>query len=307
MSTFYTNVQVYGSKILYRGIDNGRKVRLKIDYYPTLYVPSQKPTEFTTIHGEYVAEVKPGTIRECRDFVKQYDGVQGFKIHGNQKYEYAFIADTYPDVMEWDIDHINVCNIDIEVGSENGFPEPATSSEPITAITMKMIAEEKKSGTWEILRTSPLRNLEIILAKYLAAFTLVFIAVLPTLVYYFSIVQLGDPVGNIDHAGFFGSWIGLLFIGAVFSAIGIFASALTSHQIIAFIWGVFMIFLLYFGLTALVQLQVMSSFALLLEELSLSYHYESMSRGVIEAQNVAYFLSIIILMLGLTVILIRRK
>lgn len=177
----------------------------------------------------------------------------------------------------------------------------------IPAITMKMIAEERKSGTWEILRTSPLGDLAIILAKFLAAFTLVFIAVLPTLVYYYSIVQLGEPVGNIDHAGFFGSWIGLLLIGAVFSSIGIFASALTSHQIIAFIWGVFMIFLLYFGLTALVQLQVMSSFALLLEELSLSYHYESMSRGVIEAQNVAYFLSIMILMLGLTVILIRRK
>jgi DNA polymerase elongation subunit (family B) len=138
MTSFYTNVQVFGSKILYRGVENGRKVRNKIDYYPSLYVPSQKPTEFTTIHGEYVAEVKPGTICECRDFVKQYDGVQGFKIYGNQKYEYAFIADTYPDVVEWDIDSINICNIDIEVGSENGFPEPATASEPITAITMKM-------------------------------------------------------------------------------------------------------------------------------------------------------------------------
>jgi hypothetical protein len=73
--SFYTNVQVYGSKILFRGIDNGRKVRHKIDYYPTLYVPSSKPTEFTTIYGEHVAEVKPGSIRDCRDFVKQYDGV----------------------------------------------------------------------------------------------------------------------------------------------------------------------------------------------------------------------------------------
>jgi DNA polymerase elongation subunit (family B) len=146
MASFYTNVQVYGSKILYRGVENGRKVRNKIDYYPTLYVPSQKPTEFTTIHGEYVAEVKPGTIRECRDFVKQYDGVQGFKIHGNQKYDYAFIADTFPDIMEWDLDHINICNIDIEVGSENGFPEPATASEPITAITMKMNGVYKVYG-----------------------------------------------------------------------------------------------------------------------------------------------------------------
>lgn len=177
----------------------------------------------------------------------------------------------------------------------------------VPAITMKMIAEERKSGTWEILMTSPLSIPKIIVAKYAAALTLIVVALLPTLVYYFSIVQLGDPVGNIDHAGFFGSWIGLVFIGAVFASIGILGSALTSHQIVAFILGVFISFLLYFGLTALVQLQVMSPFALFLEEMSLSYHYQSMSRGVIDAQNIAYFLSVIVLMLGLTGILIRRK
>lgn len=177
----------------------------------------------------------------------------------------------------------------------------------VPAITMKMIAEERKSGTWEILMTSPLSIPKIIVAKYSAALTLIVVALLPTLVYYYSIVQLGDPVGNIDHAGFFGSWIGLVFIGAVFASIGILGSALTSHQIVAFILGVFISFLLYFGLTALVQLQVMSPFALFLEEMSLSYHYQSMSRGVIDAQNIAYFLSVIVLMLGLTGILIRRK
>lgn len=177
----------------------------------------------------------------------------------------------------------------------------------IPAITMKMIAEEKKSGTWEILRTSPLTPAKIILAKYLASLTLIFIALVPTLIYYYSIVQLGDPVGNLDHAGFFGSWIGLLLMGAVFAAIGIFASSVTSHQMVAFIWGVFISFLLYFGLTALVQLNVMSPFALFLEELSLSFHYQSMSRGVIDSQNLAYFLSVIILMLGLTGLMIKRK
>ena len=136
--SFYTNVQVYGSKILYRGVDNGRRVRLRSDYHPTLFVPSPKPTKFTTVTGEHVSEIKPGTIRDCRDFVKQYDDVQGLKVYGNQKYEYAFIADEYPNEVDWDLDHINVCNIDIEVGSENGFPEPATASEPITAITYKM-------------------------------------------------------------------------------------------------------------------------------------------------------------------------
>lgn len=137
MKDFYTNVQVYGSKILYRGIENGKKVKLRLDYYPTLYVPSQKPTQFTTIKGEHVQEIKPGTIRECRDFVKQYEGVQNFTIYGNQKYEYAYIAERFDHEVEWSLDHINVSNIDIEVGSENGFPEPDTASEPITAITMK--------------------------------------------------------------------------------------------------------------------------------------------------------------------------
>lgn len=177
----------------------------------------------------------------------------------------------------------------------------------IPAVTMKMIAEEKRSGTWELLLTSPLSIHKIIVAKYLASLTLIIIALIPTLLYYFSIVKLGEPVGNIDHAGFFGSWIGLVLISAVFAAIGILGSSLTSHQMVAFIWGVFISFMMYFGLAALVQLNVMSPFALFLEELSLSFHYQSMSRGVIDAKNLGYFLSIIILMLGFTGIVIGKK
>lgn len=177
----------------------------------------------------------------------------------------------------------------------------------IPAITMKMIAEERKTGTWELLMTSPVSGAKIVLSKYLASLTLIILALVPTLVYYYSIVQLGDPVGNIDHAGFFGSWIGLLLIGAVFASIGILASALTSQQIVAFVLGVFLSFLMYYGLTALVQLNVMSPFALLLEELSLSFHYQSMSRGVIDVRNLIYFLGAIIVNLAITGLLIRRK
>ena len=136
LSKFYTNVNVWGSKILYRGVENGKRIRIKTDYHPTLFTSSSKPTDFTTIHGEHLGEIKPGTIRECRDFVKMYDGVDGFKIYGNQKYEYSYISDEFPDDIDWNVDQINVCNIDIEVGSENGFPEPEIASEPITAITM---------------------------------------------------------------------------------------------------------------------------------------------------------------------------
>lgn len=134
---FYTNVQVYGSRILYRGVENGRKVRRKIDYFPTFFVPSKEKTEWTTIHGEYVGEMKPGNIRDARDFIKKYEDVHGFTIYGNAKYEYAFIADHFENDVDWDLSHINVINIDIEVGSENGFPEPMTASETITAITFK--------------------------------------------------------------------------------------------------------------------------------------------------------------------------
>lgn len=137
MKSFYTNVQVYGSRILFRGVEDGRKVKRKIDYYPTLYVPSKERTGFASVSGEPMAEMKPGNIREARDFVEKYKDIENFKIFGNQKYEYAFIADHFADDVEWDMSHINVTNIDIEVGSENGFPEPEQASEPITAITMK--------------------------------------------------------------------------------------------------------------------------------------------------------------------------
>jgi len=176
----------------------------------------------------------------------------------------------------------------------------------VPAITMRMIAEEKKSGTWELLVTSPLTNTQIILAKYFASLAVIFLALLPTLIYYYSIVKLGDPVGNIDSAGFFGSFIGLVLIGAVFGAIGLFSSSLTDNQITAFVIGVFLGFLLYFGLSALASLQ-RNNLALWIEELSLSYHYQSMGRGVINSSNLVYFLSVIGVLLAATGVMIRRK
>jgi DNA polymerase elongation subunit (family B) len=140
MKNLYTSVEVWGGKILYRGIENGRRVRHKVDYNPTLFVASNNPTKYTTIYGEYVAPVKPGNIRECRDFVKQYEGVDNFKIYGNQRYQYCFIADEFPGTVNWDVSQIRIANIDIEVGEppEGGFPEPDKANGPITAITVKM-------------------------------------------------------------------------------------------------------------------------------------------------------------------------
>ena len=135
---YYTNVLCYGSNILYRGIDNGQRVKCKIQYSPTLFLPTKKSTEWKTLHGEPLEPISFETIREARDFVKKYDGVENFKIFGNNRYEYAMIAQNHPEEMiDWKIDDLCVANLDIEVGSENGFPEPRTATEPITAIAIK--------------------------------------------------------------------------------------------------------------------------------------------------------------------------
>ncbi|GAB3229332.1 gliding motility-associated ABC transporter permease subunit GldF [Algoriphagus aestuariicola] len=176
----------------------------------------------------------------------------------------------------------------------------------VPALSMRSIAEERKSGTWELLRTSPLSLVQIILAKYLALLALVFIAILPTLLYAYSVMQLGDPVGNLDLAGFFGGWIGLLMIGATFAAVGLFSSALTSQQVVAFVLGVFLCFVLYFGLTALSGM-LTGEAAYWVEEMSLSYHYNSLSRGVVDSRDVFFLLGMVWVFLGASVLILKNK
>lgn len=134
---FYTNAKKRGKYILYRGVENGKRVRRKVEYQPTLFVPSRKPSKYKTLYGENVEPVEPGNMRDCADFIEQYKEVQGFTIYGNTKYEYAFISDNFSGSVLWDNANIEVAYLDIEVGSENGFPEPKTASEEITAITIK--------------------------------------------------------------------------------------------------------------------------------------------------------------------------
>ncbi len=136
MSKYYTNVVVQGNNILYRGVQNGRRVRMKIQYSPTLFLPSKKPTEFKTLFGENLEAMRFNSIRESRDFVKRYEGVDNFKIYGNDRYEYAFIADEFKGQIDSDINDLNIAIVDIEVGSENGFPDPYKVTEPITAIAV---------------------------------------------------------------------------------------------------------------------------------------------------------------------------
>ncbi len=162
----------------------------------------------------------------------------------------------------------------------------------IPAITMRSFADEKKSGTLELLMTQPLTDLQVILAKYFAGFALVIIALLPTLVYYFSVYMLGLPPGNLDSGSIWGSYFGLLFLGAVFVAIGIFASSITDNQIVSFILAVFISFFLYMGFEFIYTFILSGKTGLIIQSLGLNAHYTSMSRGVIDSRDLIYFLSV---------------
>lgn len=177
----------------------------------------------------------------------------------------------------------------------------------IPAITMRSFAEEKKTGTLELLFTRPLTDWQIIMGKYLAGWFIVLLTLIPTLIYYFSIYQLGSPVGNIDSAGVVGSYIGLVLLGAVFSSIGIFASAITENQIIAFIIAAFLCFILFEGLGALSSLSIWGKASDYIAELGILYHYEAMSRGLIDSKNLVYLLSVITLMLSLTHLILGSR
>jgi ABC-2 type transport system permease protein len=170
-----------------------------------------------------------------------------------------------------------------------------------------MISDEKKQGTMELLLTRPITDLQIVLAKYLAALVLLIIALLPTLIYYFSVYQLGNPVGNIDSAGTIGSYIGLFFLVAIYAAIGIFTSSLTSNQIIAFILAMLLSFIFFMGFDFLSSMWIFSSIDTTVSELGINAHYKSMSRGVIDTRDIVYFLSVIILFVYLTKTIIQSR
>lgn len=170
----------------------------------------------------------------------------------------------------------------------------------IPAITMRTFAEERKAGTMELLLTRPLTDIQIILGKYFSAIFLVAFALLPTLIYYYSLYQLGSPVGNIDTAGVTGSYIGLFLLGAVFTSIGILSSSLTENQIVSFIIAVFLCFIVYTGFSSLAAIDTWGKYAIFIEQLGILYHYNFMGKGLLDSRNLIYFFSVIAIMLGIT-------
>ncbi len=170
----------------------------------------------------------------------------------------------------------------------------------IPAITMRFFAEEKKTGTIELLMTRPLTDLQVIFAKYFAALLLVVISLVPTVLYFFSVYQLGFPAGNLDVGGILGSYVGLLFLAASFVAIGLFASSITDNQIISFILAVFLSGFAYLGFEFIYGLDLFGKVDLFIQTLGISAHYSSMSRGVIDTRDLIYFISLIAFFILLT-------
>ena len=145
---FYTNVQMVGDNFLVRGYEDGKHFATREKFYPTLFVPSKRKTKYKTLEGEYVESVDPGTVRECREFIRKYNEVENFKIYGNDRYIYQYISEKYPEEeIKFDVSKIKITTLDIEVKSENGFPDVESAAEEILLISIQDY-NTKQIRTW---------------------------------------------------------------------------------------------------------------------------------------------------------------
>jgi DNA polymerase elongation subunit (family B) len=147
---FYTNVQLIGNQFLVRGVENGKRFENRDEFFPTLFVKSKKDSKYRTLGGESVEPINPGTVRDCREFYKKYDEIDGFEIYGNDRYIYQYISEKYPEnEIKFDISKIKLVTLDIEVASEAGFPDVESCSEEILAITIQDYTT-KEIVTWGV-------------------------------------------------------------------------------------------------------------------------------------------------------------
>ncbi len=178
----------------------------------------------------------------------------------------------------------------------------------VPAVTMRMIAEEKRLGTLELIYSRPITERGIIWGKYLASIILVFLALLPGLIYYISVYMLGDPPGNLDRGGTAGAFIGLFFLASVYASAGIFASSVTDNQVVAFILAVFICFVLFMGFDSFAYLPGLKKIDEFVIRLGINEHYKSMSRGVIDIKDAVYFAAVaLIFNEGTRLVLLSRK
>ncbi|MFD2581084.1 gliding motility-associated ABC transporter permease subunit GldF [Pedobacter vanadiisoli] len=177
----------------------------------------------------------------------------------------------------------------------------------IPAVTMRSFAEERREGTFELLITRPIQIWQITVAKYLASLVLVLFALIPTLIYYYSISKLGFPEGNIDSGSVIGSYIGLFLLGAAFTSIGIFSSALTKNQVIAFVICAALCAFSFLGFDYTSQIAALQPVESVIANLGINQHYTAISRGVLDTRDLIYFITFSVLFLLITKLIVGGK
>lgn len=176
----------------------------------------------------------------------------------------------------------------------------------IPAITMSSYAEERGAGTLETLLTKPISDVQIVIAKYLANISLVLLMLLPTIIYYYSLYQLGMPKGNLDSGAIAGSYIGLFLLASIFVAIGLFSSSLSRNQIVSFVVATFLSFFFYLAFHYISKLPVfIGTLDYYIQMIGIEYHYQNISRGLIDSRDVVYFLSVTGFFIFLNVLSLR--
>ncbi len=177
----------------------------------------------------------------------------------------------------------------------------------IPSICMRLFSEEYQSGRIEILITKPISCWSLVFSKFLAANILVLFAILSTLIYFFSIYYLGETIGNLDIGGVFGSYLGLFMLSSSFIAIGIFASSLSNNQVIAFLIAITLNSITYYGFDIISKMSLLQNYDLIINNMGIAKHYNTMSKGIVDSRDVVYFLSICFLFLMLCKTIISHK
>ena len=177
----------------------------------------------------------------------------------------------------------------------------------VPAETMRMLSDERRDGTLELLLTRPVSEGTIVVSKFLAAWTLVLLLLLPTLVYYVSIMLLADPAAPLDQGATWGSYLGLVLLGGVYAAFGIWVSALSSNALVSFLLTVLLSLLFYVGFDTLAHLELFASMEYTVAWLGVAEHYRAISRGVVDSRDLVYFLSLIVLLLTLASKTLKRR